>query len=357
MLERNRAESGVWQQAVETSRPHITDAPTYNRLSVWQPPDHPMASWTGLLLIIVSVSIWYNVLSQFMIQRVLGARSNYDARMGIVMAGFIKAFLPVIIVVPGMILFARHPDLMLQQDWGQVVEEADRGYVNMLSELVPIGLRGLFLAALFGAIQSTLNSVLNSTSTIFTFDIYKRLINQQASDRTLVVVGVIASAVTLVLAIFIAGLVGLLDIGIFGYIQTLNAFFAPPFAAVFILGILWKRCNARGALAAIIVGFAVAAGMKLFLMYEPDAPRWLGTFLHQAGITWVAALLAGIVVSLMTAPPVAEKITDELTFDLRNPAVRSGFGKHWYSSVITWWLIFAATIGVLYLIFSQLIFA
>jgi len=167
MIERNRAGAGIWAEVVRQNAPHILQGEHYNRLSVIQPVTHELTPWPGLILMIFSVSIWYNVLNQFMIQRVLGARDGYHARMGIVFAGFMKVFLPAIVVIPGLIVFALHPEILLQS-WDGVRPEADQGYVHMLQKLVPIGLRGLFLAALFGAIQSTVNSVLNSTATIFT---------------------------------------------------------------------------------------------------------------------------------------------------------------------------------------------
>src|SRR5690606_3238468 len=117
----------------------------------------------------------------------------YHARMGIVFAGYLKAFMPVLVIVPGLIYFARNPELLMLP-WAEVKPEADKGYVRLVQELVPVGLRGLLLAAFFGAVQSTLNSVLNSTATVFTLDIYKGLINRHADDATLVRVGVSASA-------------------------------------------------------------------------------------------------------------------------------------------------------------------
>jgi len=245
MIERNQATEGRWAEAVALNVDDLAKADTYNRLSVIQPASHPTHPWPALFFGVFSVSIWYNVLNQFMIQRVLGAKDGYHARMGIVFAGFMKVILPAIVVIPGLILFALHPDILLQP-WDDVRPAADKGYVHMVQTLVPVGLRGLFLAALFGAIQSTVNSVLNSTATIFTLDVYKRLLRPEATDRHLVRVGVWSSAVVLVIAIVLGGFIGRLSGSLFIYIQSLYAFFAPPFAAAFLLGILWKRINGGG---------------------------------------------------------------------------------------------------------------
>jgi len=220
MIERNRATDGVWRQVVLKNAPYMVDGDSYNRLSVIQPVTHAVYPWPDLIFGIFSVSLWYNVLNQFMIQRVLGAKNMYHARMGIVFAGYMKILMPVIVVVPGLIMFAKFPEVM-QRPWGQIRAEADRSYVHTLQILVPVGLRGLFLAALFGAIQSTVNSVLNSTSTVFTLDIYKRMWRRDASDKEIVWVGVWATVVILIISIILAGFVDRFGRGLFVYIQEL----------------------------------------------------------------------------------------------------------------------------------------
>ena len=165
-----------------------------------------------------SVSVWYNILNQFMIQRVLGAKNMYHARMGIVFAGYIKILMPLIVVLPGLILFARFPEVM-KLPWEEIKPEADKGYVAMLQMLVPAGLRGLFLAALFGAIQSTVNSVLNSTATVFTLDIYKRLLHKNALEKHLVRVGMLSSVIILVIAIGLAIYISVFSESLFVYVS------------------------------------------------------------------------------------------------------------------------------------------
>src|SRR5204862_2281421 len=129
-----------------------------------------------------------------MIPGVIGAVFIYHARMATVLGSFLKIVLSLAIVVSGPILFAMHPETMLL-DWKEIRTEADKGYVSMLQSLIPVGLRGLFLAALFGAIQSSLNAVINSTATIFTIDIYKRMLRHESPERHYVIVGMITSAI------------------------------------------------------------------------------------------------------------------------------------------------------------------
>lgn len=353
MIDRNQATQGAWAEAVSVNTNNLSGgvSASYDRLSLFQGASHPIIPAISFLPFILSVSIWYNVLNQFMIQRVLGARSEYDARMGIVFAGWIKVFLPLITVLPGMVLFALHPEILLGP-WEQVKPEADKGYVQMLQSLVPVGLRGLFLAALFGAIQSTVNSVLNSTSTIVTLDVYKRIFRPEASDKDLVRVGVISSVIILAISIVLGGFVGKLGGSLFEYIQSLYAFFAPPFAAVFVLGILWRRINGPGALAAVISGFALGIAIKLHLNFAAETPAWLAPYANQASINWFFCLAVCVGVSLLTSPPRAEQVTDQLTFNWRKMNIFAGLGDRWYTSVVTWWGLFLVTILALFVLFS-----
>ncbi len=351
MIERNQATTGVWAEAVQSNSQNLAGQDTYNRLSVFQPATHPIVPTISLATFIFSVSIWFNVLNQFMIQRVLGAKNDYHARMGIVFAGWIKVFLPLITVLPGMILFALHPEILLGP-WEEVKPAADTGYVQMIQSLVPVGLRGLLLAALFGAIQSTVNSVLNSTSTIVTLDIYKRMFRPASSDRHLVQVGVISSIVILAFSIFLGGLVGKLGGSLFEYIQSLYAFFAPPFAAVFVLGILWRRINGVGALTAVVSGFSLGIAIKLYMVFATETPPWLAPYANQASINWLFCMVVCIGVSLLTSPPKAEQVTDQLIFNWRKMNILGDLGDRWYTSVLTWWGLFVAMILALLVLFS-----
>ncbi len=353
MIERNQANHGAWAEAVNANTTHLAggNAESYDRLSLFQRVTHPIVPAISFLPMVFSVGLWYNVLNQFMIQRVLGARSEYDARMGIVFAGWIKVIMPLIVVLPGLVLFGLNPEILLSP-WEQVKPSADKGYVQLVQSLVPVGLRGLLLAALFGAIQSTVNSVLNSTSTIVTLDIYKRLFRPDASDRHLVRVGVISSVIILAISILLGRFVGELGGSLFEYIQSLYSFFAPPFAAVFVLGILWRRINGTGALATVISGFSLGIAIKLYLNYAHDPPQWLFPYSNQASINWFVCMAVCVSVSLLTAPPRAEQVTDQLTFNWKKMNIFSNLGDHWYSSVTTWWGLFAITILALFTLFS-----
>lgn len=364
MLERNQATTGQWKLAAETASEHMPEQ--YNRLSVVLPINHPIAPWINWFFIVFSVSIWYNALNQFMIQRVLGAKNSYHAKMGVILAGFLQAIMPIIITLPGLILFAMKPEIMLQ-DWSAVKIEADQGFIYMVKTLLPVGFTGLVLAALFGAIQSTVSAVVNSTSTVLTMDIYKRMFNQNATDKQLVRFGIISSFVILAISIVIAGFINSLNTSLFVYVQQLFAFFAPPFAAIFLLGILWRRINGKGASAAVISGFVLGIILKtwelkaelptyLTFYFPVNMPEWLMPFYNQAAIVWMFAMLVCIIVSLMTDPPTAEEVTDQLVFNWQKINIFSDIGDRWYKSIIFWWILLTLIVLAMILAFSGLFF-
>lgn len=354
MIERNRANSGLWQQAVQQNLPHLLSAgDSYNRLSVIQPLTHQTTPWTHWVLSFFYIGLWYTVINQFMIQRVLGAKNAYHARMGIVFAGYLKLLLPFIVVVPGLIYFALKPEVLLQP-WELVKPAADKTYVNLIRDLVPVLLRGVLLAALFGAIQSTVSAVLNSTATVWTIDLYQRYYKRDASEREIVWMGKASCAAFLIVSILLAFVIDSLHVSLFVYIQQLYTFFAPPFSAVFLLGTLWRRINGRGAMIAIIVGFAFGILVKLWVQ-TGAAPSWLEPYANQGALNWAICMLVCTIASLLTRPPRPEQITDDLTFNWRKINVTQDLGDVWYKSVTFWWALSVVLMFVFIIIFGVIL--
>jgi SSS family solute:Na+ symporter len=198
--------------------------------------------------------------------------------------------------------------------------------------------------------------VLNSTATVITLDFYRPLVRPSASQRQLVGVGIVSSIVVLAVAIVLGGFVGWLRGGLFIYIQELYAFFAPPFAAVFLLGILWKRINSAGALAAVALGFLVGIGLKVYVQLMPLHPAWIEPYANQSCITWLVCVAVCVAVSLATAPPRPEQVTDQVTMNWRKLNILGNLGTRWYTSVVLWWLVFVAATAGLLVFFSGLVF-
>ena len=354
-FELNRAQSGIWAEAVAQNAQNVARVDEYNRLAIIQPITHQVMPWPHLVFSYLSIGVWYGALNQFMIQRVLGAKSMYHARMGMVLAGFMKLLMPVIVVLPGLILFARYPEVMLLP-WDEIRPRADQGYVHMIQTLIPAGLRGVLLAALFGAIQSTVNSVLNSTSTVFTLDIWKRHIRPDISERQIVQMGMLSSVVILLLSILLAGNIARLGGSLFVYIQTLYNFFGPPFSAIFLTGLVWRRINARGAVAGVLCGFVFGILLKVYVNSDPNHALWVEPYSVQGILIFAVSVVVCFGVSLLTLPPRPDQVTRELTFQWGDLRIFTDLGDRWYSHVVTWWLLAVSCVIVLYITFSGYFF-
>ncbi len=189
------------------------------------------------------------------------------------------------------------------------------------------------------------------------------MFRKNATDKQMVKFGIISSIVILALAIVTAGFIESLNTSLFVYIQQFFAFFAPPFAAIFLLGILWKRINGKGASAAVSLGFILAVILKTWefkadlpaylSFYLPgDMPLWMVPFYNQAAIVWVFSLLVCIVVSYITNPPSAEQVTDKLVINWKKINVFNDLGDRWYKSVVFWWVVLTLLVVSLILAFS-----
>jgi SSS family solute:Na+ symporter len=310
--------------------------------------------WTGAFFGFLSVGVWYGVMNQFIVQRVLGARDIWHARMGMVMAGYAKLFLPLIIVLPGLILFSRHPEFMLG-DWAGASHRADGGFVVLVREFFPVGLRGLLLAVLICAVQSTVSSVVNATAAILTLDIYVPLIDPLASEKQKVRFGIGASMVAVVAGIAMAIAISRMSAGIYQYMQTINALVAPPFAAILWAGLLWKRTNGAGAIAAIVAGFATGIALKL-AGFVWAMPSWFYPFNNQAPVCLLVSMLACVAGTLIHPARTPGTQENPITFWNSEETLRAGLGERWYSSVVLWAGLSLVLTLVAMVIFSQLVF-
>jgi SSS family solute:Na+ symporter len=289
--------------------------------------------FTGVFTSFLSVGIWYNCTSQHLVQRCLGAKDEWNARMGVVSAGFLHIVLPFLFVVPGIIAFRLFPHL----------QQPDHAYILLVKSLVPQGLRGLILAAIAAALMSHLSAMINSTSTILTMDIYKRLLRPKASERMLVVFGQWSGAVVMSLGILVALYFSTSHSSLFILIQEGFAYIAPPFAVIFTVGLLWRRANATAALTTIGAGFSFTLFLQFYLFHLPAFAPY-ANYLHRAVISWAFSMVVMIVTSLLTAPPPLVK-TEGIIWNVRYAALPDVESKHYkgLKSLRMWWLIFVGT--------------
>lgn len=260
---------------------------------VFKPPTHKPFPFTGVFTGFLSVGIWYSCTSQHMVQRVLAAKDEWHARVGVVCAGFLHVILPLFFIVPGILAFKMFPSL----------PHPDQAYLVLVRELIPSGLKGLLLAGMAAALMGHVATVLNSASTIITLDLYRRLARREVTEQQQVRVGRWSGVVVLAASIWIAIIFTQQpDTTLFEKIQTVLFFIAPPFAVVFTLGILWRRANASAAVVTMLLGFAFSWALLQFELLGR-----FNTFNHRALACWIFCMSVMIVTSLLTAPPPKEK--------------------------------------------------
>jgi SSS family solute:Na+ symporter len=253
-------------------------------------------------------NLYYWGFNQYIIQRTLAAKSLAEGQKGIVFAAFLKLIIPVIVVLPGIIAYVMNID-----DSGMLTTASvDPGFIGvagnfandnaapwLIKNFIPVGVKGLILAALAAAIVSSLASMLNSTSTIFTMDIYKSHFNKNASDAKMVSVGRITAVVALIIAIIIAPQLGSLG-QVFIFIQEYTGVVSPGILAVFLMGLFYKKATNNGAIWGAILSIPIAMYFKVAPKGWSDASIFVELpFMHQMGYTCIATLAIIAIISYL----------------------------------------------------------
>ena len=276
-----------------------------------KPATDPAFPWTGIFFGAPLLGIWYWCTDQVIVQRVLSAKDVAHAKAGTVLAGFLKILPVFMLIVPGMIARALYPQ--------EMATDSNAAFPLLVVRLMPAGLQGVMIAAMLAALMSSLSAVFNSSSTIFTMDFYKEF-RPDASEKQLVNVGRIATVLMVIVSLawipFMSRISGQLWI----YLQSVQAYVSPPIAAVFLLGIGWKRINGQGAITSLLAGFVLGAlRFILEVVYAGHLPGgffgwFVGmNFLHFAILMFAVCVVILVVVSLLTAAPESSKIAG-LTF-------------------------------------------
>ncbi len=296
-------EAGGWSALVADTPPEFW--------SMFKPMSDPDFPWTGIVFGAPILGIWYWCTDQYIVQRVLSAKNLDHARGGAIFAGFLKILPVFILVLPGIIA--------LKLSDGNV--SGDKAYAWMVTTFLPSGVRGLVVAGLLAALMSSLSGMFNSTSTLLTIDIFKRL-RPDADDSTLVAFGRITTGVMVVLGLAWIPFIGLLsDERMYVYLQSVQAYVSPPIAACFLFGIFWNRVNGKGAVASLLTGLVLGAFRFIveiqaktgslenqFLLYVASV-----NFLHYAVFLFVVSSAVLVGVSLATEAP-DRRALQHLTF-------------------------------------------
>lgn len=342
-------EAGGWSQMAATVRSASPD-----HFNMWRPMTDPDFPWTGLLIGGTIVGIWYWCTDQYIVQRTLAANNIVIGRRGAIFGAYLKLMPIFIFLTPGMIALA----LTIQQPDKFHIDAADKAFPMLVTTLLPTGLKGLVAGGLLAALMSSLASVFNSSSTLFTLDIYKKL-KPQSSEQDYVRVGKIATSIIVVLGILWIPILTQIGGGVmYQYLQNVQSYIAPPVTAIFLLGILWKRINAQAAITTLCAGLVMLVlrlGSEIYYQAEIVAHTPVDSllyslatinFAHMAIVLFVFSVILCCGVSLMTAEPDYQRIQG-LAFGTLSDADRAANTKPTVLDIVLSLILVALVIGVL----------
>jgi SSS family solute:Na+ symporter len=267
--------------------------------SIFKPASDPEFPWTGIVFGAPILAIWYWCTDQYIVQKILSAKNVSAARSGAILTAFMKILPAFILVFPGLIAAALFPGI-----------RGDEAYPTLLNaSFIPTGIKGLVLVGVLAALMSSLSSCFISTSTLFTMDLY-RYFQPNAGDKKLVLVGRLATTAMVIIGILWIPIVKTFNNHIYVQLQSIQAYFSPPIAAVFLLGVFWKRINSKGAIWGLTLGTflgiirLINGWTSINLLRDSTLLGWFFTinYLH------FAVVLFGLTVVLVIAASFASKI-------------------------------------------------
>uniref|UniRef100_A0A2K5DD53 Sodium/glucose cotransporter 1 n=1 Tax=Aotus nancymaae TaxID=37293 RepID=A0A2K5DD53_AOTNA len=290
--------------------------------------------WPGLIFGMSILALWYWCTDQVIVQRCLSAKNMSHVKAGCTLCGYLKLLPMFIMVMPGMISRILYTDKIAcvvpsecEKYCGTKVGCTNIAYPTLVVELMPNGLRGLMLSVMLASLMSSLTSIFNSASTLFTMDIYTK-VRKGASEKELMIAGRLFILVLIGISIAWVPIVQSAQSGqLFDYIQSITSYLGPPIAAVFLLGIFWKRVNEPGAFWALILGFLIGVSRMITefaygtgsCMEPSNCPTIIcGVhYLYFAIILFVISVISIVVVSLLTKP-IPDVHLYRLCWSLRN---------------------------------------
>ena len=310
------------------------------QFGLWHSLSHKAFPWLGVVVASATIGVWYWCTDQFIIQRTLAAKNLTNARRGAIWGGALKLCPVFLFLVPGMLGFALwhnnvtvngtpFQELMYKVVDGAKVIDGDKVFPTLVQSLLPVGFRGLVVAGMIAALMSSLASLFNSVSTLFTVDVYQKL-RPETSARKLVTIGRTTTVVMTALGLlWLPIMKAIAGGGLYQYIQSVQSFLAPPIVAVFVMGLFWKRMNLRGAVWGLSLGFVL--GMAKLganaLWGGADGFAFIQDF-YFSGLLLITSIVIVVVASL-SAPAPAEVNTKGLTFAGLDPAFKEENRASW----------------------------
>ncbi len=315
---------------------NLMDSVPADYWKLFRPADDSAFPWPAVVLGYPIMGVWFWCTDQTIVQRVLGGRDLRQGQLGTIFAAFLKIITPLIFFMPGIFCKVLHPNLT----------DSTEAYMTMVVNYMPVGAVGLIVAVLIAALISTVDSGLNSLSTVFTLDIYCKCIRPQAARKEIIWVGrlVTIAAGFAGVGVALCFSYALRYMDLFSMGQSMLGFLAPSMATVFLVGVLWPRATSTAALSTLIGGTVLSLTVGAFYLFVfPGADFW-PHFLLLSFYLFAVLVVFMIIVSLMTKkPPLENKL----------PSIASSY-SYGRPAKIVWvlWILIAIIMGVLYVIFN-----
>ena len=306
------------------------------QFGLWHALSHKAFPWLGVVVASATIGVWYWCTDQFIIQRTLAAKNMTNARRGALWGGFLKLAPVFLFLVPGMLGCALHHNHVVVNGAQFAIPLKEGGALNgdavfptLVQSLLPVGFRGLVVAGMIAALMSSLASLFNSVSTLFTVDVYQKL-KPEASQRRLVTIGRVTTvSMTALGLLWLPIMKSIAGGGLYKYIQAVQSFLAPPIVAVFVLGLFWKRMNLKGAVWGLSVGFILGMAKLAAnaLWGGTEGCAFIPDF-YFSGILLALSIGIVIVASLMAPAPDAAHL-DGLNFSCLSSEYRKMNRESW----------------------------
>jgi SSS family solute:Na+ symporter len=322
------------------------------KLNMFPPMNDPEFPWLGILIASPIVGLWYWCTDQHIVQRCLAGRDERQARRGTIFAAYLKLLPFFIFLIPGLIAYSLHAQGKLD------FTDPNAAFPTLVKHVMPAGLRGLLAGGLLAALMSSLASVYNACSTLYTMDIYKKQ-HPEATEKELIRVGRIATGIVVLLGMAWIPMMGNIDSGLYNYLQTVQSYLAPPIAAVFLLGVFFKRINAKGAYSAMVIGFILGIAKLTLQLFRDKLPAGIVydfatiNFLYFCIYLFLFSIAIMVTVSVLTPKPSEEQIRG-LTFATTVAEDRAASRASWNKWDVVLSLIVVAIIVSIFVYFSPL---
>ena len=303
----------------------------------------PQYPWLGALIGSSVIGFWYWCTDQYIVQRVLSGKNEREARRGTIFGAYLKLLPVFLFLIPGMIAFALHQKSLAAGGEGFLpflangAANSDAAFPTLVAKLLPAGVKGLVVCGILAALMSSLASLFNSSSMLFTIDFYKRL-RPQTSEKALVKIGQVATVVIVILGILWIPIMRSIGDVLYNYLQDVQSVLAPGIASAFLLGICWKRASAKGGMWGLLAGLIIGMtrlGAKVYYSSNDDAAQtWFKTVFYDfnwlffCGCMLVVCLAVVVIVSHMTKAPDEEKIRG-LVFGTATPEQKAASRASW----------------------------